>query len=431
MNKKQSSGISGLLNFLDNSPTAWHAVENCARLLLKSGFKELKEQEVWDIKPVGRYFVIRNGSSLTAFIAPVQQPSIAHIIASHTDSPSLKLKPNCEFYNNNMLMLSCEVYGSPLLSSWLNRDLGIAGRVVYLDKKNSLCERLVRLEDSPVVIPQLAIHLDRTVNETGLVLNKQEHLAAIASVETDQKFKDSFLKRHLKKQFSFEELLSFDLFLYPLEKARLIGDGNSLISSYRIDSLESVYAALEALLQTKKSSSNLLKMIVLWDNEEIGSNTAQGAGSPFLPHIMERIAISLKMSREDYFRLNSSSLCISVDLAHALHPNYPEKHEPLHRPLLNHGIVIKSNAQHRYASDARSFAAIAALCLKHHIPYQKYVVRSDMPCGTTVGPINANLTGIPNVDIGCSQLSMHSCREIMGALDHLSMTQLLTEFLNS
>lgn len=431
MSKKKSSNISDLLNFLDSSPTAWHAVENCTTLLLKSGFKELKEEEIWNLEPKGRYFVIRNGSSLSAFIVPVQHPSTAHIIASHTDSPSLKLKPNCEFYIENMLMLGCEVYGAPLLSSWLNRDLGIAGRVVYLDQQNTLCERLVRLEDCPVVIPQLAIHLDRTVNESGLVLNKQEHLAALASVETNQKFNASFLKCHLKKQFSFKELLSFDLFLYPLEKACLIGEDRHLISSYRIDSLESVYAALEALLQTKKSGSNLLKMIVLWDNEEIGSNTAQGAGSPFLPHMMERIALSLKMSREDYFRLNSRSLCISVDLAHALHPNYPEKHEPLHRPLLNHGIVIKTNAQQRYASDARSFAAIAALCLKHHIPYQKYVVRSDIPCGTTVGPINANLTGISTVDIGCAQLSMHSCREIMGASDHLSMIHLLTEFLNS
>jgi aspartyl aminopeptidase len=431
MNKKISSKIEDLLNFLDNSPTAWHAVANSSSSLLKHGFKELKEQEAWHIEPGGHYFVTRNGSSLIAFIVPTEKPSAAHVIASHTDSPSFKLKPNCEFQKENMLMLGCEVYGSPMLSSWLNRDLGIAGRVVYQDTQGAVREELVCLQDTPVVIPQLAIHLDRTVNENGLVLNKQEHLAALASVETDKKFKDSFLARNLKKHIPLKELLSFDLFLYPLEKARLIGENHNLISSYRIDNLESVYASLEALLQTKKATAHLLKMIVLWDNEEIGSNTAQGAGSPFLPHIMERIALSLKMSREDYFRLNSSSLCASVDLAHALHPNYPEKHEPRHQPLLNHGIVIKTNSQQRYASDARSVASIAALCIEHQIPYQKYVARNDIPCGTTVGPINANLTGMSTVDIGCAQLSMHSCREIVGTLDHLSMVHLLTEFLSN
>lgn len=430
MSKKAiSKKINDLLNFLDNSPTAWHAVANCSSSLLQHGFQELKEQETWHIERGGHYFVTRNGSSLCAFIVPTELPSGAYVIASHTDSPSFKLKPNCEFQKENMLMLGCEVYGSPMLSSWLNRDLGIAGRITCLDKHGAIREELVCLEDMPVTIPQLAIHLDRTVNDNGLVLNKQEHLAALAAVEINPKAKGSFLERCLKKHIS-EKLLSFDLFLYPLEKARLIGENHNLISSYRLDNLESVYASLEALLHTKKNSAHLLKMIVLWDNEEIGSNTAQGAGSPFLPHIIERIALSLKMSREDYFRLNSRSLCASIDLAHALHPNYPEKHEPRHQLLLNHGIVIKTNAQQRYASDARSFAAIAALCLKHQIPYQTFVSRGDIPCGSTVGPINANLTGMATVDIGCPQLSMHSCREITGTVDHLSMIRLLTEFLN-
>lgn len=429
MTKQITSKINDLLNFLDNSPTAWHAVANCTDTLLKNGFKELKEQEAWRIEPGGHYYVSRNGSSLIAFIVPTKIPSSAHIIASHTDSPSFKLKPNCEFQKENMLMLGCEIYGSPILSSWLNRDLGIAGRVVYQDTKNCIREELVRLEDTPVTIPQLAIHLDRGVNENGTILNKQDHLAALVSTEINTNTKATFLTRALKKHLNLKELLSFDLFLYPLDKARLIGENHSLISSYRVDNLQSVYASLDALLQTKKPAAYLLKMIVLWDNEEVGSNTAQGAGSPFLPHIMERIAISLKMSREDYFRLNSSSLCASVDLAHALHPNYIEKHEPRHQPLLNCGVVIKTNSQQRYASDARSVAAIAALCLKHQIPYQMYVARNDIPCGSTVGPINANLTGIATVDIGCAQLSMHSCREIVGISDHLSMVQLLNEFL--
>lgn len=429
--KKSDSKINDLLSFLDNSPTAWHAVSNCSTTLINHGFTELKEQDAWDLKPGGHYFVTRNGSSLCAFVVPSKSPTSAHIIASHTDSSALKLKPNCEFRKENMLMLSCEVYGAPLLSSWLNRDLGIAGRVVYLDKKNIMREDLVRIDDSPLVIPQLAIHLDRNVNENGPILNKQDHLAALASINDEKKDKTPFLEKCLKKQLSLKELLGFDLFLYPLEKARLIGEHHDLISSYRIDNLQSVYASLEALLHTKKSKDGVLKMIVLWDNEEIGSSTAQGASSPFLPHIMERISLSLNISREDYFRLTSSSLCISVDLAHALHPNYPEKHEPRHQPLLNKGIVIKSNAQHRYASDARSIALVTALCHKHHTPYQKYVARGDIPCGSTVGPINANLTGMSTIDIGCAQLSMHSSREIVGVSDHLSMIDLLNCFLNS
>ncbi|MBA3814918.1 MAG: M18 family aminopeptidase [Parachlamydiaceae bacterium] len=428
MSKKAK--ITDLLNFLDNSPTAWHAVANCTSSLLEHGFKELKEQDAWHIEPSGKYFVTRNGSSLCAFIVPNKQPSAAHVIASHTDSPSFKLKPNCEFKKENMVMLACEVYGSPLLSSWLNRDLGIAGRVIYLDSKNMICEELIRLEETPVIIPQLAIHLDRNVNENGLVLNKQEHLAALVSVGNNSKLQGTFLERSLKKHIS-KNLLSYDLFLYPLEKARLVGEDHNLISSYRIDNLESVYASLEALLQTKHSNDNLLKFMVSWDHEEVGSNSSQGAGSPFLPHIMERIAISLKMSREDYFRLISHSLCTSVDQAHALHPNYPEKHDPRHQPLLNQGIVIKTNAQQRYASDARSFATIAALCIKHKIPFQKFVSRNDIPCGSTVGPITANVTGMPTIDIGCAQLSMHSSRELMGVNDHLTMIHFLSEFINT
>lgn len=431
MSSKSKPEITDLLHFLDNSPTAWHAVANCASMLTKHGFKELKECDAWNIKPGGHYFVIRNGSSICAFVVPKKHPKGAHVAASHTDSPSFKLKPNAEFHKENMIMLGLEIYGSPMLASWLNRDLGIAGRIVYTNKNGLIQEELVRLEDSPVVIPQLAIHLDRSVNESGPVLNKQEHLAALAGLEHKTKAKGSFLERALKKTLPIKDVLSFDLFLYPLEPARLIGEDQQMISSYRIDSLDSVHAALHGLVESKQPSESLLKMIVLWDNEEIGSQTAQGAGSPFLPHVIERIAISLKLPREDYFRMLSQSLCASVDLAHAMHPNYIEKHEPRHLAFLNKGIVIKANAQQRYASDARSSAVIVDICKKHNIPYQMYVSRGDIPCGTTVGPINANLTGMPTVDIGCAQLSMHACREIMGTSDHLSMIQVLKAFLSN
>lgn len=430
MSQKIKPTTTDLLHFLNSSPTAWHAVAHCASTLAKQGFHELKEADTWHIKPGGHYFVIRNGSSICAFIMPKNTPTHAHVIASHTDSPSFKLKPNAEFQKENMTMLGLEIYGSPLLASWLNRDLGIAGRVVYFDKKNHIHESLVTLKDHPVVIPQLAIHLDRNVNESGPVLNKQEHLAALAGLTKNTKSKEGFLQRALKKSLSIKELLSFDLFLYPLEQAKCIGEHHELISSYRIDSLASSHAGLHAITHSKKPSKSQINMLVLWDNEEIGSNSAQGAGSPFLSHIIERISSTQKLPREDFFRILSKSLCASVDLGHALHPNYSEKHEPRHQALLNHGILIKTNAQQRYASDAKSIATIMALCKKNEIPYQMYVSRGDIPCGTTVGPINANLTGMPTIDIGCAQLSMHSCREIMAADDHQSMIDLLNAFLN-
>lgn len=415
--------IESLLAFFDASPTAWHAVDCCIDILQEHGFQELKEGEAWSIRPGNRYFVTRNGSSICAFTTPKAKPKTLKLAAAHTDSPAFKLKPNAEFLNENMRMLGLEIYGGPILSSWLNRDLAIAGRIVFHDTKGKIQEKLVRLDDYPVVIPQLAIHLDRTVNETGTILHKQDHLAALAGVES-KKEKGSFLERVLKKEFPLKELLAHDLFLFPLEKAKLIGETQELIASYRIDNLASAYAAIHGLVEAKHSSDQI-QMIALWDNEEIGSNTAQGASSPFISQTIERITLGYHFSREEYFRLISNSLCLSVDLGHALHPNYKDKHEPRHTALLNSGIIIKANAQNRYASDAQSTAKLISLCLKHEIPFQKYVSRGDIPCGTTVGPIHAHVTGMPTLDIGIPQLSMHSCRELTGTQDVLSLCKLL------
>lgn len=427
MNKKDESAIHSLLHFFDGSPTAWHAAENCSKTLLKQGFQELREEDAWTIKPGGRYFTKRNGSSLCAFVIPQKKLKAIRLAAAHTDSPSFKLKPNAEFMNENMRMLGVEIYGAPMLASWLNRDLGIAGRIVYNDAKGKMHEKIATITDHPVVLPQLAIHLDRTVNENGPLLHKQDQLAVLASLE-DKKEKHSFLERVLKKQFPIKELLAYDLLLYPLEPANQLGENRELIASYRIDNLASVHASLDSLVESKQASQDTIKMIALWDNEEIGSNTAQGASSPFIAQTIERITLALNLSREEYFRIISNSLCVSVDLGHALHPNYKDKHEPRHTALLNKGVLIKANAQNRYASDARSTAAIVSLCHQHNIPFQKYVSRGDIPCGTTVGPIHSYVTGMPTIDIGISQLSMHSCREIMAAKDYLALCRLLSAF---
>ncbi|MBA3958032.1 MAG: M18 family aminopeptidase [Parachlamydiaceae bacterium] len=424
MSKKQTDA---LLQFLNRSPTAWHAIREVVSQLEAHGFVELKEGELWSLKAKGKYFVVRNGSSLCAFIVPSKTPLGARVVASHTDSPGFKLKPNAEFRKENMVMLGLEVYGGPLITSWLNRDLGIAGRISYLDKKSTIQEAILTLDKNPVTIPQLAIHLDRKVNDEGLLLNKQEQLAALACL-TDEKDPVGYLEKLLQAQVSYKKLLSHDLFVYPLEPAAYVGEGQQLMAAYRIDSLNSVHAIVAAFEGTSADHEEI-KVIALLDNEEIGSETAQGAGSPFLTHTLERICLALKMGREEYLRFLSQSLCVSVDLAHALHPNYGDRHEPRHMVLMQKGIAVKYNAQKKYASDARSAAAIVALCHANKIPVQHFASKGDILSGSTIGPIHAAVTGMATVDIGYGQLSMHSCRELAACQDYLDMTKLLVAYL--
>lgn len=419
--------IKDLIQFIDASPTAWHAVATIRLKLQQEGFIELSEHNPWNIQPGNRYFVIRNGSSLCAFITPQRLPKQLRLFASHTDSPSFKLKPQPEIRKHRAILLGTEVYGAPLITSWLNRDLGIAGRVLYTDHQGKIKESLVCLNRYPIVIPQLAIHLDREVNEKGLILNKQEHLYALAGLENTYQEKIPFLDSLLKEVIQFDRIIAHDLFLYPLEKAQVIGYRDALLSAYRIDSLSSVHAALTALLNQSTPSEDEIKMTIFWDNEEVGSQTAQGAQSPFFTQILERILNGYQATREDYFCIINRSTCISIDLAHALHPNYAEKHDPNHQPILGQGIILKSNAQQRYASSARSSLPIKMIAALKQIPLQTFVGRNDMPCGTTIGPLQASQTGMATIDIGCGQLSMHSCRELIACQDHIDMCLLLEE----
>jgi aspartyl aminopeptidase len=420
-----SDSITNFLSFLENSPTSWHAVEVISKALLKANFIELNENETWTVHPGGKYFVTRNGSSICAFITPIHSPKKAIILGAHTDSPALKLKPNCEYRIQNYVMWGVEIYGGPLLNSWLNRDLGLAGRIVYRNEKSTLSTQLVCIKDHPVIIPQLAIHLDREVNDKGLCLNRQDHLSAIAALSTNLTDDYHYLNELLKKECP-HKILGADLFLFPLQQPGLGGHEQQLISSYRLDNLASTHSCLEALLNSHEPAPHTIKMAVIWDNEEIGSNTSQGAASPFLNDTLERMGTHLQLKPEEMYQLRANSLCVAVDLAHAVHPNYPTKHEPHHQPRLDGGIVIKFNASQRYATDAISGAAIANLCELYGIPYQKFVNRTDMHCGTTIGPLNASRTGIRTVDIGCPQLSMHSTREMISCKDQEAMNSLLT-----
>lgn len=420
--------LTDLKTFLDTSPTSWHAVKEMGERLLIRDFQLLGEEEKWQLELGKKYFVMRGGA-LCAFSLPKKSPKRAIILASHTDSPALKLKPQPEFKKANMTQLGVEIYGAPLLSSWLNRDLMLAGRVVITNNEGKPEERLVCLDDALLFIPQLAIHLDREVNEKGLHLNKQEHLSPIIGLSDENAPSVDCLEKLLRRHLSFHTLLSFELFLVPHETAHFVGLENEMLASYRIDNLASSHAALSALGMIETPTSELMQMGLFWDNEEIGSSSKEGAASPFFSDILQRINFCLNINTEDALLLKNRSLCISIDMAHALNPNYAKKHEPHHIPLLGRGIVLKHNANQKYATNALSSAVIIHACQILGIPHQSYVCRSDMPCGSTVGPIFAEATGINTVDIGCPQLSMHSIREVMAARDYLDMVRLLSHLL--
>ncbi len=420
----KSSLIKSFLKFLETSPTSYHAVENCSLTLKPKGFKELSENDSWNLKPEEKYFVDRGGSSICAFVMPKTLPKKIRLMASHTDSPSFKLKPNPEIKSAGMILFGVEVYGAPIISSWFNRDLGLAGRVIVKNKQGHLKKHLVNFKESPLTIPQLAFHLDREVNEKGLLLNKQNHLNALIGLERTFSSSQSTLQQLLHKDLNKNEIVAHDLFLYPLEKPSLIGYESAFLSSYRIDSLSSVHATLNAILKENSPLDDELKMVIFWDHEEIGSTSSQGAAAPFFSAVVDRILNAFGGTKEDYYRMISDSFCLSIDLAHAVHPNYVEKHDANHQPILGQGTVIKFNAQQRYATSG--YAAILETIAKDHkLNIQKFVSRNDIPCGSTIGPIHAEKTGMTTIDIGSPQLSMHSCRELMACQDHIEMCQLL------
>ncbi|MCI0382669.1 MAG: M18 family aminopeptidase [Chlamydiae bacterium] len=420
--------LEDLQSFLRNSPTSWHAVQEMGDRLSILDFTPLSENERWELEPGKSYFVARGGS-FCVFSLPKKKLKKMVLLAAHTDSPCLKIKPNPQILRENMIQFGVEVYGGPILASWVGRDLGIAGKIVTSTQEKEIREHLVFIDDAPLSIPFLPIHLDREVNEKGLILNKQEHLLPVATLKNEP-FQQSYLEMLLRRHLSFHALLSFDLFLVPLEESRFLGGEGEMLSSYRLDNLASVHAALVAVGKGKKDSTEILQMGVFWDHEEIGSETESGADSSFLHQILDRISHLLKLNVEDQNILYSRSLCVSIDVAHALNPNYLAKYDPNNSPLLGKGIAIKTNGELRYATNAKGAAQIIHLCQKHQLPYQFFNNRSDIKSGMTVGPFIAKKLGITTVDIGCPELSMHATREIISCRDYLDMVDLLTHLLN-
>ncbi len=410
-----------LLDFIDKSPTSFHAVKSCKDILLKNNFKELDLRDQWDIRVGGKYFVTKNDSAIVAFTIACEniEEEGFRIIGSHTDAPSFRIKPHPEMVvEKNYMKLNTEAYGGPILNTWMDRPLAMAGRVSIKSEDVFRPKNILININKPVcIIPNLAIHMNKNVN-SGIELNKQVDMLPLLGTLHEKLEKENFLGREIGKELNIqgEDILDFDLFLYEYEKGSLMGMKEEMISASRLDNLAMVHASINALSTAKGCKG--VNVVAAFDNEEVGSTTKQGADSPMLKNILERITLSLGKNKEDFFRSIYSSFMISADMAHAIHPNKTEKHDPTNRPMMNKGPVIKINANQSYTSDSYSIGVYEGICKEAKVPYQKFVNRSDERGGSTIGPISSSHLDIPSVDIGNPILAMHSIRELGGVLDH-------------
>lgn len=434
-NQSRTPSLAPLLGFLNDSPTPFHAVANVAARLSEAGYVAVEEGARWDLMLPGKYYFTRNDSSLVAVNLNHQPAGQGfRLIGAHTDSPCLKVKPNAITCNNGYAKLAVEVYGGALLSPWFDRGLGLAGRVTLTTAAGKLENRLLNVARPIGFIPSLAIHLDREAND-GRSINKQQELPAVLCrvAETSASKKaasnpppdfNAFLKAQLKRQYprlTVGGILTFELCLYDCQGAEIVGLENEFIASARLDNLLSCYAGMEALVAAKQKTNNVL---VLNDHEEVGSASASGAEGPFLQSVLMRLC----GDEAALARALSRSMLVSADNAHGVHPNYAHKHEPGHQPLMNDGPVIKVNSNQRYATNSETAALYQRVCERNKLPFQTIVVRSDMACGTTIGPITAARLGLRTVDIGVPQLGMHSIRELAGVLDQHTLLAALKGF---
>ena len=417
--------LDDLLTYLASSPSPYHAVANAESRLAAAGFTALAERASWSGESVaGRRYVVRGGA-LIAWVATDPAPAERglRIIGAHTDSPNLRVKPNPDTTSVGWRQLGVEVYGGVLANSWLDRDLGLSGRVVLRGGE----ERLVRVERPIARVAQLAIHLDREVNEKGLVLDKQTHLAPIIGLgDADPGAFGRFLAE--LSECEADDIVSWDVMLHDLTPPALLGLDEELLAAGRIDNLFSSWAAVTALVVAASRPTPQIPMIALFDHEEVGSASTGGAAGPLLESVIGRILHGLGLDTDDRARAMASSSCLSSDMAHAVHPNYADRHEPQHRPLPNKGPVLKVNVNQRYATDAASAAIFAEACARADVPMQTFVSRNSQPCGSTIGPITATRLGITTIDVGCAMLSMHSARELCGAHDAGLFLRALNEY---
>lgn len=400
-----------LLQFLSRSPTAFHAVSNLKQELNRAGFTALDESEPWALQPGGRYYVERNGSAVISLILPELPADCFHLIASHSDSPSYKIKPGPGLVSSGFVRLNVERYGGPVDVSWMDRPLSFAGRV-FVDDGDRLREQLVWPEEDLLIIPSLAPHLTRHDGDSK-PLNVQTDLLPVFFEGDDA----GVFWSHLASRLSTtpEHILGADLYLCVREPARIWGPQNEFLSAARLDDLECVYGSFLGFLNSRPRNS--IAVHCVFDNEEVGSRSRQGADSGFLRDVLWRLCAALGLGDEAYHRLVSRSFMVSADNAHAVHPNFAQMSDPANRPKLNGGIVIKHQGSLRYATDAYSAAVLKKLCNSHGIPWQDYTNRSDIPGGSTLGSLSESQIPLPTADIGLAQLAMHSCFETAGARD--------------
>ncbi len=430
--------IADLLRYIDASPTPYHAVREAVQRLSAAGFRELSSEDVWDLSAGDARYVVRGGSSLLAFQVGAASPASAGFrwIGAHTDSPNLRLMPRPDAIAHGYRQLAVEPYGGVLMHTWLDRDLSLAGRVT-VSTPDGPRSHLLAFERPLLRVPSLAIHLQRELTQDGLKLNAQQHLLPVTGLESGPELAElvaSELRARGDKGVQARDLLGFDLMAHDVQPACVVGVRGEMISAPRLDNLCSCHAAVSALVRATQNRSvfDATRGIVLYDHEEVGSRSAQGAGGPFLVEALERVVTGFKGGEpQGLARALARSRLISADMAHAVHPNYADRHEPGHRPLLGKGPVLKVNANQSYATDGETAAEFAGLCRQRGIEPQHFVTRSDLACGSTIGPITAARVGIRTVDVGNPMLAMHSCRELSGTADVEPMIDVLSLFLES
>lgn len=418
----------GLLHFLQQSTTPFHAVKTLKSLLDGAGFTELDERDGWSIQPGQSYYVIRNGSSIVAFKSG-HQPALdvgIRLVGAHTDSPCLRVKPNPELHQKGYFQVGVEVYGGALLNPWFDRDLSLAGRVTYVDENGQVGHALIDFRRPLAIVPSLAIHLDREANNSRSI-NSQRDLPPVIALEAEGvqiQFRE-ILKRQLQAEhpsLAPKEVLDYELSFYDCQPAGLLGLNQEFIASARLDNLLSCYIGLRAILE---ADGDYPALLVCNDHEEVGSMSAEGAQGPFLATVLERW-----LGRELLSRVVARSMMVSADNAHAVHPNFADRHDGNHGPVLNRGPVIKVNNNQRYATNSLTSSLYRQLSDELKLPYQTFVVRTDMACGSTIGPLTAANLGVKTLDIGVPQLAMHSIRELAGGSDGHTLYRVLRQFMN-
>ena len=411
-----------LIHFIAKSPSTFHAVRGIKAALLYAGFTEIREEDTWQSEKGGKYVVTRNGSALMAFTVPQESAEAFHITASHCDSPTFKIKENPEIADGPYVKLNVEGYGGMIMSTWLDRPLSVAGRLLVTENGH-LAEKLVAIDGTMLVIPSVAIHMDRSVNQHKEWKVQKDMLPLYGMTGAKTPFMDVIAASAKVKA---EDILAHDLILYSRVPGTIWGEEREFISSPKLDDLQCAFACFRGFTQGQKEK--YISVYALFDNEEVGSATSQGAGSTFLANTLERLARSLGYSYDETMAMIARSFMISADNAHSVHPNHPEYADPVNRPVINGGIVIKYSAAQKYATNAFSAAYFKKLCKDHDIPTQTFTNHSDNPGGSTLGNISNTVIAMPTVDIGLPQLAMHSSYETAGVKDTAYLVDAVTKF---